>query len=113
MYLYGWMLYNDNDKEKAASYFKRSADMDNVFSMYLYGKMLSEGDGVKRNKKETALFFKNAADNGYYLSMYQYGKMLLNGIGVNKNKTEAYKYIHNSFSGTTDLHFSYTRYRIQ
>lgn len=107
MYLYGWILYNENYKEKAAYYLKKSAELNYTFSMHLYGKMLLEGDGVEKNKKEAASLYKMAADDGHYLSMFQYGKMLLKGIGVKANKTEAYEYIQKSFGGTNDLKIRY------
>lgn len=57
------------DKKEAARYFIESADKGNDMSMFYYGKMLFNGDGIERNEKEAIKYFYSSADKGNSSSM--------------------------------------------
>ena len=48
-------------KNEAAQYFKSTADLGEINSMYMYSKMLSSGDGILVEKTEAAKYFKFGA----------------------------------------------------
>ncbi|KAK8892911.1 hypothetical protein M9Y10_030163 [Tritrichomonas musculus] len=52
------------NKEEAARFFKKDADLGEAESMFIYGDMLYEGDGIEMNKEDGLRYITCAADNG-------------------------------------------------
>lgn len=123
LYNYGKMHYNGDllpkDKEKAAFYFKKAADLGHVNSMiaysiilhngdgvpndpvekgspeamYFYSVRLSIGDGIERDVETSAFYLKKAADQGLLEAIMEYLKKMNNGIGVEHNDEEYLHYL--------------------
>lgn len=85
---------------------KNDADKGDIFAMYLYGKMLLNGESVPVDKKEAAVYLKKAADQGQSNAMTLYGQMLLNGDGIPYDKKTGFKYLKYSIE-RTDLKAMY------
>ena len=87
MKAYAAELYSDdppigNHKKEAALYFKKAANLGDVFSMTFYAAIVFSGAGIPMNKEEAAKYYKMAADKDDLAAAFQYGKMLLYGDGI-------------------------------
>ena len=94
MFNYALMLYNGEqgvplNKEESARFFKISADLGNVDSMFNFAFMIEQGEGIKMNKKEAIKYYKLAADHGNITAMNSYASMLKKGNGIKKNKKKS------------------------
>ena len=67
---------------------KTSADQGNATAQFIYGVLLTKGDGVPRNLSEAARYYKMSADQGNAEAQFHYGTCLANGEGVSRNLFE-------------------------
>ena len=99
------------DKEKAAFYYRKAADdpeNGDSESMLKLAKMSNIGDGIPINKKEAAKYYKMAADRGIPEAMETYGWMLDNSDGIAGDKREAAKYYKMAAdNGSVEAMFNY------
>ena len=71
-------------------------NLDDADSMYLYGILLYNGDGIEVNKKEAAKYFKASSEKGNINSMYYYAKILFEQNETISKIEEAVYYIKTS-----------------
>lgn len=71
--------------EKAAEYFRRSAEMNNKYALCEYGKMLTEGDVVSQDTEKGIAMLKRSAELGHSTASYALGKIYLFGKGVERD----------------------------
>lgn len=71
--------------EKAAEYFRRSAEMNNKYALCEYGKMLTEGDVISQDTQRGITMLKRSAELGYSAASYALGKIYLFGKGVERD----------------------------
>lgn len=94
MYEYASVLfYGKNrvpvNKKEVARLFKMSTEKGNTGSIFSYGLMLSQGEGVPVNKKEAVRYLKMWIEKGNSDCMNSYAKMLQEGDGVPSDSKEA------------------------
>lgn len=84
------MLYEGDgvpvDKEKAAQYFKKSADKGNFIAMFNYANMLDKGDGIPADLKKAAEYYKKASDKGMPAAMFSYGDIKVMEFQLTREK---------------------------
>jgi TPR repeat protein len=81
------------NREKAATNFKRAADTQNVDAVYHYAVMKKTGAScIRKNVNQSAKYFQIAADLGNAFAAYQYGLMLMTGNGVPPDDGQAILY---------------------
>ncbi len=71
--------------EKAAEYFRRSAEMNNKYALCEYGKMLTEGDVVSQDVQRGISMLKRSAKLGHNAASYALGKIYLFGKGAERD----------------------------
>ncbi len=71
--------------EKAAEYFRRSAEMNNKYALCEYGKMLTEGDVISQDVQQGIVVLKRSAELGHSAASYALGKIYLFGKGVERD----------------------------
>jgi len=71
--------------EKAADYFRRSAEMTNKYALCEYGKMLTEGDVISQDTERGIAMLKRSAELGHSAASYALGKIYLFGRGVERD----------------------------
>jgi hypothetical protein len=67
--------FKDERYQRAAQYFKESAESGLIDAQLLYGHMIWKGYGVKRNVEEAIKYYKLAADNGNITAMFNIGQI--------------------------------------
>ena len=90
-YELGLIYSSQNELEKAADYFKKSAHNGNANAMLKYYECCLNGKGVPVNKALAAEYLKKAADKGNNQAIYLYGNSLISGDIVNQNIEEGIK----------------------
>ena len=75
---------------KAAEWFRKSADGGNVEAQYRLGVMNSHGEGMVQDYTEAAKWFRKAANQGHVRAQYELASLLLRGLGVPEDYSEAY-----------------------
>lgn len=94
--LYANILCRDNilqqDKVKAARYYKMSGDLGDSYGARMYAKCLSEGFGVEANHDDALKYLKMSADSGDIEGMVEYASFLSKGEEGSYNKNEVIKY---------------------
>ncbi len=71
--------------EKAAEYFRRSAEMNNKYALCEYGKMLTEGDVISQDAQRGIAMLKRSAELGHSAASYALGKIYLFGKVVERD----------------------------
>lgn len=90
-----YMLQNKsfpNHYEISAKYYKMAADRGEKRAMLRYGELLSNGNGVTKNKLEALKYFKLAGENGESTGFNNYAYILYYGDGVPIDREEGIKY---------------------
>lgn len=111
-FVYGNMLTNgygiSTSKREAAHYYKISADLGHVSSIFNYAFILDNIEGIFSRKKEAIKYYKLACEHGHSTSMFNYAFNLYNGEGIPVNKEEAASY----FKFSADLGNSNSMFNI-
>ena len=79
-YIYQNGIGIEKDLEKAANYYKQSAEKGNSCGMYNYGLALQYGLGVEKNPILAVEYYKKSAELNNPDGIYKYGYILGNGI---------------------------------
>lgn len=80
---------NSKEPEKAVEWFKRGANNNDLSSIFYYGKLLSEGKGIKQDPQQGANYLLKAAEAGFPMGQYEIAQSYFNGNGVVKNTDQA------------------------
>ena len=88
-WILGRHLYLGNgvprDLDAAQKWLRMSADQNNAYGAYYYGRLLADKDTTKAAK-----LYKIAADQGLPQAQYFYGKALKDGHGIGQDHVTAY-----------------------
>lgn len=84
---------NGKQPAKAVEWFKHGADNNDLPSIFYYGKLLSEGNGVKRDAQQGANYLLKAAEAGFPMGQYEIAHAYKNGNGVVKNTDQAISWL--------------------
>lgn len=82
---YYWGCGVREDKERAATLYRRAADEGHSNAQYCLGVLYSEGEGVDRDEVEAAVWFSKAAEQGNTDAQISLGLAYKTGIGVPKD----------------------------
>lgn len=86
--------YLDNDFTKAKKFCEDSANSGNPSSQYIFGMMLLNGIGIKKDCALASKWLKNSADKNFTEAKFQLGRIYLDGFCVKKNNNIAFKYLN-------------------
>lgn len=89
----------ERDKEGAAMFYRRAAEMGHIRAQCSYGKCLYLGSGVEQDFAEAYRWFKLAADQGLDIAQYNLGIMFLKGVYVGKDISVAREYFRLAAAG--------------
>jgi hypothetical protein len=81
----------EQDKNKAAEWWTKSAEQGYAKAQYNIGMMFFKGEGIE-NKKKAAKWFTKAAEQGLTDAQNTLGMMYFTGEGMEKDNVEAYKW---------------------
>lgn len=87
MYLHGNAI--DVDKAESLRLFKKSAELEDEYSLYCIGQIYYSGEGISINKEKAAEYFHRAAEKLHRDSLYCLAKMYKDGDGVEQNIEKA------------------------
>lgn len=102
LYFYG--NGTQQDYSKAFSWYKKSADLGNIFACYSAAKMLDEGIGTEKNEEQAEHYFKNAYQGFWKIKdenpdekiLFRLGMMTLNGQGCKADRAHGFEFIKQS-----------------
>ena len=80
---------NNKDAKSAAPWFKRAAAQNDLSSIYYYGKLLLDGNGVGKDVQNAAIYLLKAAEKGFPQAQTEVGNLYSTGTGVAKNEESA------------------------
>ena len=80
---------NKSDFDEAVKLLKPLVDSGNAEALYVMGRLILDGKGVKKNRTRAAEFFRLAAEKGDVSAMNSWGTALASGDGVPRNYREA------------------------
>lgn len=78
-----------NDYDQAVRLLKPLADKRQPEALYVMGRLILDGKGVKKNATRAAEFFRLAAEGGDLSAMNSWATALASGEGVPRNYREA------------------------
>lgn len=81
------------DDDRAAEWFRKSANQGNAQAQNSLGVMYALGRGVQRDKEEAVRWYKKAAKQGLPEAIYNVAISYYNGEGVGENLTAAYAWM--------------------
>ncbi len=81
------------DETKAAEWFKKAAEQQNLSAMNAYGHVLEFGQGVTKDEKLAVEWYQKAAKYGSAQAQQNLAECYEEGKGVEKNAAEALKWI--------------------
>ena len=74
-------LNEEQDYEKAISWFNKSAEQGNIEAIYNLGLCYFNGQGVEQDYDRAVKYFKEAASNGHAMAQFKYAYCLHQGLG--------------------------------
>lgn len=74
---------------RAVSYYKASAELGSIHSIYTLGCMLADGEGFEKNSYKAVTYLLIAAENGYPDALYRLAVMTDKGDGIKIDRVEA------------------------
>lgn len=91
--LLAFILHQAGENEKAAEYFRKSAEQGNIEGQYGLAIMYTAGDGVPKDMNEAKKWFTQAAEQGSAKSIHALAEIYMSGNGVDPNSPEALSWI--------------------
>lgn len=82
----------DKDRQGAAMFYRRAAELGHARAQCSYGKCLYLGTGVEQDIAEAYKWFRLAAEQGLDIAQYNLGVMYLKGVYVGKDTAIAREY---------------------
>jgi TPR repeat protein len=91
------------DHAKAASLFRRAAELGNSEAAYALGLQYRQGLGVTRDGPRAAFWLKRAADDNLAAAQIEYAILLFNGDGVPADESAALRYFRKAASANNPV----------
>ena len=88
------------NREKAITYFKKSAELGNKDALYRLGLLYLNGTMVAQDTKTALSYLNQAADKGDSLALLELGFLYFEGFFVKENLSKARRYL--SLAAATD-----------
>lgn len=86
------LLREGSAQNRAAGYFKKSADYGNLRGMLQYARMLYKGYSIGMNKQKAKMYYRNAFLKGDQRSMQKFRPLMSEDSGFKRDKKEAARY---------------------
>ncbi len=83
-----------SDKEEAAPWLKKAAEMGSTEAEMLMGSFYAQGIGVKKNEAKAFEYGSKAAHKGHDVAQKMLASYYRDGIGVKKDDVEAYAWFN-------------------
>jgi len=80
------------DYAEAAKWFRKAAELGDMFSQFATGSNYEQGQGVAKDLAEALRWYRKAADQGYARAQFNVGNSYYHGLGVTRNYAEAIKW---------------------
>lgn len=93
IYKRGHKLLKKCDYEGAKQYLEYGSNQGDLECMFLYSRMLFQGEGIQVDKARSIELLKAAADKGHVKSIIVYAKKLINGDFIECNQNEGLDYL--------------------
>lgn len=82
------------DEAEAFRWYRKAAEQDQEYSVYMVGVMYLRGIGVTKDEIEAIRWYRKAAEQGNPDSQMGLGVIYEKGLGVPKDEVEAAKWYH-------------------
>lgn len=93
----------DQDYQKAAEWFRLSAEKKYKYAQYSLGALYHRGQGVEQDLDKTFELYLKSAKQGFPYADFEVAKMYRDGIGTDKDETKARQYFQRAFKGFESL----------
>ena len=98
--------FTDENYEKAAEWYLRSAEQGNANAQYRLGLLYYDGRGVKQDYEEAARWLTEAAKQNHAEAQYYLGMFAENGYGMEQDEQRAAEwYIQSAEQGNIDAQY--------
>ena len=87
-------LFGNIDYIQAAKWIIPAAKKDYSYAQYMFGIMLCNGSGVKKDLNEGYKYLLLSSEQGFRESMISLGTLFYNGWGAPQDQFEAFKWFH-------------------
>lgn len=84
---------NNQQADKAVTWFKKAAKQGEVGATYYYGYLMFNGQGMVQDKKGGIKLLQNAADKDFTMAYYQLGRIYYEGDGTDLDYKKAVDYL--------------------
>ena len=84
---------NNQQADKAATWFKKAAKQGKVGAIYYDGFLMYNGQGVAQDKQKAVKCFEQASEKGFPMADYQLGRIYFTGDGAAQDYAKAAKYL--------------------
>ncbi len=84
---------NNQQADKAVTWFKKAAKQGEVGATYYYGYLMFNGQGMVQDKKGGIKLLQNAADKNFTMAYYQLGRIYYEGDGTDQDYKKAVEYL--------------------
>lgn len=84
---------NNQQADKAVTWFKKAAKQGEVGATYYYGYLMFNGQGMVQDKKGGIKLLQSAADKDFTMAYYQLGRIYDEGDGTDQDYKKAVEYL--------------------
>ena len=84
---------NNQQADKAVTWFKKAAKLGEVGATYYYGYLMFNGQGMVQDKKGGIKLLQSAADKDFTMAYYQLGRIYYEGDGTDQDYKKAVEYL--------------------
>lgn len=84
---------NNQQADKAVTWFKKAAKQGEVGATYYYGYLMFNGQGMVQDKKGGVKLLQSAADKDFTMAYYQLGRIYYDGDGTDQDYKKAVDYL--------------------
>lgn len=84
---------NNQQADKAVTWFKKAAKQGEVGATYYYGYLMFNGQGMVQDKKGGIKLLQSAADKNFTMAYYQLGRIYYEGDGTDQDYKKAVEYL--------------------
>lgn len=84
---------NNQQADKAVTWFKKAAKQGEVGATYYYGYLMFNGQGMVQDKRGGIKLLQSAADKDFTMAYYQLGRIYYEGDGTDQDYKKAVDYL--------------------
>lgn len=88
----GVLCLTANKPKQAVQFFKPAAEKNDLTSVYYYGQLLFDGNGITKDESTGLIYILKAGEQGFAQAQYILGTLYESGNGVAKDADQAFKW---------------------